>query len=236
MEKRLRKYSINYLKGNKKSRFSRLSVNTWLIIVNVIMFIVFSILAIFYSNILDYIAIQPNAIVHLQNLWTIITSMFMHVNIAHIFVNMVSLFFIGSFVERLIGRKRYFWFYIISGIFAGLFFVVTAYLFGNGAVGAAIFGSPIIYAVGASGAIFAIGGLLAVLTPRLKVLAFFIIPMPMWFAMIFLLGILWLLTITASIPIGNAAHLGGLIFGLAYGFYLRNKYKRKARIISRYFR
>ena len=104
-----------------------------------------------------------------------------------------------------------------------------------GIILAQIFGNPIAFAVGASGALFALGGLLAVLTPKLKVLAFFIIPMPMWFAMIFLLGILWILTFTAGLPIGNAAHLGGALVGIGYGFYLRNKYKRKTKMISKYF-
>jgi len=36
-------------------------------------------------------------------------------------------------------------------------------------------------------------------------------------------------------PISNSAHLGGLITGLIYGFYLRKKYKQKIRLISRQF-
>ena len=35
--------------------------------------------------------------------------MFMHGNFTHLLLNMISLFFIGSFVEKLIGRKRFFW-------------------------------------------------------------------------------------------------------------------------------
>ena len=38
-----------------------------------------------------------------------------------------------------------------------------------------------------------------------------------------------------SLPIGNTAHLGGLIAGLGYGFYLRKKYPRKTRMISQQF-
>ena len=101
----------------------------------------------------------------------------MHGNFTHLFVNMISLFFIGNFVEKLVGRKRFFWLYMLSGLFAGLLFVFLAYFFGVSELGARIFGSPEIFAVGASGAIFALAGLLAVLTPKLRVYVFFIIPM-----------------------------------------------------------
>ena len=39
---------------------------------------------------------------------------------------MLSLFIIGSLVEKILGKKRYFYFYIISGLLAGLFFVLLA--------------------------------------------------------------------------------------------------------------
>jgi membrane associated rhomboid family serine protease len=38
-----------------------------------------------------------------------------------------------------------------------------------------------------------------------------------------------------NLPIGNTAHLGGLIIGLAYGVYLKNKYKNKTELIRKYF-
>ncbi len=198
-----------------------------IIAVNVVAFLGFLILSYNYGEgIINYIALQPAAVLAGKNLWTFLTSMFMHANLTHLFVNMVSLMFIGSFVERLIGKKRFLWLYFGGGIFAGLFFVLIAYLFGS---------DLNIYAVGASGAIFALGGLLAVLTPKLPVLVFFIIPMPMWMAMIALMGILWVISLTLGVPIGNTAHLGGLLVGLCYGFYLRFKYPKKTQMISRYF-
>ena len=118
-------------------------------------------------------------------------------------------------------------FYIVSGLVAGLFFVFLSLIFKS---------DLNIYAVGASGAIFGIGGLLMILTPRLPVLVYFIIPMPMWIAMIFLLGVLWVLSYAAGLPIGNTAHLGGLLAGVIYGLYLKSKYKRKVMALNRMFR
>ena len=61
------------------------------------------------------------------------------------------------------------------------------------------------------------------------------IPIKAKYAVPGLLVVLWLISITAGIPIGNTAHLGGLLTGIAYGVYLRNKYKKKTRYLDRYF-
>jgi len=216
--------------------FRKFSVTTLMIIINVIFFLITLILVGILGNekVFSWIALQPNAFFQGQ-VWQLITSMFMHGNFTHLFVNMVSLFFLGNFIEKLIGRKRFFWLYMISGIFAGLAFVFFSYFFGISELGIKIFGSPEVFAVGASGAIFALAGLLAVLTPKLKVYVFFIIPMQMWIASVFLMVVLWAASIGAGLPIGNTAHFGGLLVGLVYGFYLRQKYKRKTAMISRYF-
>jgi membrane associated rhomboid family serine protease len=152
----------------------------------------------------------------------------MHAGFFHLFLNMLSLLFIGSFVERVIGRKRFFWFYILSGIFAGLFFILSSSIFP---------GDFDTFAVGASGAIFSLVGLLVLLTPNLPVYVMFIpIPIKIKYAAPGILIILWLISIAGNIPIGNTAHLGGLLAGLAYGIYLRKKYKKKTRYLDRYFR
>ena len=240
MDRRLRMYTKRRLKPSFFNDFFRkFSVTGWLIIVNVIFFVfLFSLIGFSgegsAENIFSLIALQPNAFFSGQ-IWTLLTSMFMHGNFTHLFVNMLSLFFIGNFVEKLIGRKRYFWIYMLSGLFAGLFFVFLAYFFGVSALGERVFGSPEIFAVGASGAIFALAGLLAVLTPNLKVYVFFIIPMKMWIAIIFLLLVLWGASVGAGLPIGNTAHLGGLLVGLGYAIYLKKKYKKKTEMIRKYF-
>ena len=208
----------------------KLSYTTIIIIINVVAFLL--VLALGFNpatcpeNICSKVALLPSTILKGQNLWTFLTSMFMHAGVTHLFVNMVSLLFIGGFVEKLIGKKRFIIFYLVAGLFAGAFFVLIAALTGL---------DLNVYAVGASGAIFGLGGLLAVLTPRLPVLVFFIIPLPMWAAMIFLIGILWILSFSLGLPVGNVAHLGGLLLGLGYGFYLKRKYPQKTKMISTYF-
>ncbi len=153
--------------------------------------------------------------------------MFMHAGFFHIFANMLSLFFIGSLVERILGSKRYLYFYLASGLFASFLFVLSSLVFT---------GELNTYAVGASGAIFGLIGLLMILTPNLPVYIMFIpIPVKMKYAAPGILIVLWLISLAGNVPIGNTAHLGGFLLGIIYGFYLRGKYKNKTRVISKYF-
>ncbi len=218
-----------------------LSVTGWLILVNVIFFIIeMSLLFIFGQEILYYLALQPLAFMTQGYVWTLLTSMFMHapgIFSAHLLVNMFVLFSLGSLSERIIGRKRFFWFYMIAGLFAGLLHVVLTYLFRGSELGIRIFGSPFLPALGASGAIFAIAGLFVVLTPRLKFMIIFLpfFSLPAYIMIPLVLFLTWIITSSVGFPMGNVAHFGGFLVGLIYGFYLRNKYPKKTKMLSRMF-
>ncbi len=217
----------------KRNFFSGLSVNTTLILLNIIAFVIFTLLVSLKIIPLDFIALKPSNIFHGKYLWTFLTSMFMHAPGAllffsfHLFANMLTLLFIGGLIERILGAKRYFYFYLFSGLFAGIFFVLLSLIFTKE------FNT---FAVGASGALFGLIGLLVILTPNLPVFIMFIpIPIKMKYAAPGILIVLWIISIVGNIGIGNTAHLGGLITGLAYGIYLRNKYKNKTKYISKIF-
>jgi membrane associated rhomboid family serine protease len=153
--------------------FSGWKTTSYIILINVILFFLFLILnglttSIFNVSFEKYLALQANNLFLHGYFWTLLTSMFMHAGLMHLFVNMFSLYFLGSFLEVLIGRKRYIKIYILSGIFAGLFFTALSFLFGQGIL-AKIFSNPETFAVGASGAIFGLAGVLALLTPKNRV-------------------------------------------------------------------
>lgn len=136
------------------------NLTTKLIFVNIIVsFVGFFLFKSSPEFFLTNFALTPSLILIGQSLWTLITSMFVHGSFFHIFANMFSLFFIGNFLEKIIGRKRFFWIYILSGIIGGIFFILSALIFGD-------LDTP---AVGASGAIFGLLGVLAVLVPWSKV-------------------------------------------------------------------
>jgi len=113
--------------------------------------------------------LQPSSF--FERPWTLITSMFLHAGINHLFANMLTLFFFGLYVEQLLGERKFLEIYFLGGVVGSLFYLFLA---------------PVnSIAVGASGAIFAIGGTLAVLRPHLKVIVFPIpVPISLWVSVI----------------------------------------------------
>ncbi len=121
-----RVYNISQQRNNF---FGNLSFTFWIVGINFLVFLIALISVYINQDNIKYFALQPNYILQGKYLWTFITSMFTHLGSWHLFVNMVSLLFIGSLVEKILGKKRYLWFYLISGLVAGLFFFLLSVLF-----------------------------------------------------------------------------------------------------------
>ncbi len=153
--------------------------------------------------------------------WTIVTNLFVHADLFHILGNMVTLYFFGTHLTMLVGEKKFLATYFLGGLLGNVFYILYA-LYGP-------WGNPHIGAIGASGAVFAIGGALAVLRPNLKVLLFFIIPMPLWVAVIG--GFVLLTLISAGLNIAWEAHLGGLVLGLIAGFLFSRRKRERDRYL-----
>ncbi len=145
--------------------------------------------------------------------WRFVTSMFLHADMTHIFFNGFALLMFGPLLERKVSGRDFLIIYFGAGLLGGLLYYAT-YLAGM---------IPSIPALGASGAIYGILGACALLFPEVRIFFMGIIPMSMrtaaiaWFVMEFL-G-----TFDISSGVASAAHLGGLIFGLACGWYLKNR-------------
>ena len=143
----------------------------------------------------------------LQQPWTLITSMFVHASFNHILFNMISLYFLGSFLLRLVGEAHFLKVYFIGGLAGNLLYVLL--------------GPAMIPGVGASGAIFAVGGALALMAPKLPVVVFPLpLPVPLWGAMTFFLLISFVMA-----GIAWQAHLGGFLFGLLAGAYFKRRWR-----------
>ncbi|MBS3071537.1 rhomboid family intramembrane serine protease [Candidatus Pacearchaeota archaeon] len=231
---RFSRYNFN----RKKSFYSDLSITTWLIIITSLISIIAFVLLNLNKDLINYFALNPNLIFQGKYIWTLILHMFVHGTPLHLFVNMFVLFSLGRLSERIIGRKRYIWFYILSGLFAGLLSVIFSISFGNSPFGEKVFGSPNVYMVGASGAIFAIAGLFVMLLPRLKfaIIFFPFFTLPGYIMIPAILFVTWAVSILAGLPIGNVAHFGGFLAGISYGYYLKRKYSKKVQLLQKYFR
>jgi len=180
------------------------------------------ILVIISLNIGLFIAVQisPDLVIDLglwspaevffRHPWGIITSMFVHDGFFHLFANMITLFFFGSFLNRLIGSRWLLLVFFGGGILGNIFFVLLGTLLNP---------DSLALAVGASGAVFALGGALAVMQPNLRVFIFPIpAPIPLWIAVIGGFVILSFLPYIAW-----EAHLGGLLFGLIAGYLFKRR-------------
>ena len=158
-----------------------------------------------------YYTFGLSQVTFLERPWTLLTSMFIHAGLWHLFANMITLYFFGSFLNRLLGTTKFLIVYLAGGILGGIVYLLLAPEYS--------------VAVGASGAIFALGGTLAVMRPRLRVIIFPIpAPMPLWIAIIGIFAVFTILAIAEVLPtIAWQAHAGGLALGLVAGFIFRRR-------------
>ena len=142
--------------------------------------------------------------------WRIFTAMFLHFNILHVGLNMLSLFFIGTAVEVFYGKWRYLVIYLVSGIAGG---IVT------------LFATPDAFAAGASGAIFGVFGALGIfyVLNRRALGAFGGGAITNW---LFWLG-LNLVWGFATPGIGIWDHIGGLVAGMIIAALLMPRLRRR---------
>jgi len=234
----IRVYSVP--QKTKKNFLGNLSATKLLILINAVFFVFVVIGMIVFPSFIEYIALKPANVFQGKYLWTFLTSMFMHAPSfipIHLLVNMFVLFSLGGMMEKILGKRRFFWFYLISGLAAGVLFVFLSHFFGTTGLGERIFGSPLISAVGASGAIFAIAGLFMVLTPKVRFMVIFFpfFSLPAYIMIPLVLFGTWLISSSTGFPIGNTAHFGGFLCGVLYGLYLRKKYPRKTKALSAHF-
>jgi len=145
---------------------------------------------------------------------TLITSMFMHGGIAHIFGNMLYLWIFGDNLEDAMGHLRYLIFYLVCGVLASLAHVFATTMFG---------GNPYLPSLGASGAISGVLAGYLVLFPsrRVRILMFRTIQevpaiwaIGIWFVFQLISGIGVLGSGSQAGGVAYAAHIGGFIAGL----------------------
>ncbi len=127
--------------------------------------------------------------------WRIVTAGFLHDGVFHIFVNMLSLYFVGMVLEPAIGRLN----------FAAIYFASLL----AGSFGALLF-QPGIPTIGASGAIFGIFGALIVVAHARGI--------PIWQSGLGFWLILNLIISFSFTGISVGGHLGGLAAGLIGGW------------------
>jgi len=167
-------------------------------------------------SISDYLAFTP-AYAFVEP-WTLVTAVFMHAGIEHLFFNMFALYMFGSYLEARVSRGQFLYLFFAAGVLGNVAYWLTDPL-------------GTIPAVGASGAVYGVMGMLAVLYPTLTVYVGYM-PMPMMFA-----AVLWFLMEFTGMfvpsSIAHQAHLAGLVLGVAYGLYVKRQRGRPVYIWER---
>ncbi len=155
--------------------------------------------------------IQYNPLILQGQYWRLFTSMFLHdpTNILHIALNMLSLFFVGRFVEILFGKWRYLLIYFLAGLGGNILYLVLSPA-----------GPP---SLGASGAIFGIFGALGIfyLLNRRAIGPGMISNWLLWLTLNLVLGF------AGGDNINMLAHIGGLVVGMLAAFLLLPRQRRR---------
>jgi membrane associated rhomboid family serine protease len=196
-------------------------------------------------NVLVFIAqqmFQTNQTISLDNLFALhdirsvyfkphqlITHMFMHGSVTHIFFNMFALWMFGRLLENLWGPKRFLTFYVLCGLGAAVLHLAVLY-FEMRPIAEAIKSLPSSEQIelqsspmnplngatmGASGAIFGCLAAFGYLFPNTMIYVYFLLPLKAkWFVLIYAAIELWLgIQNSAGDNVAHFAHLGGAITG-----------------------
>ncbi len=141
----------------------------------------------------------------------LITSMFMHGDLSHLFFNMFTLYMFGVTLESVWGSKRFLTYYLITGLGASLVHWLVTFI--------RIADAPYLInssVIGASGAVYGVLLAFGVLFPNTRIMLL-IPPIPLKAKhFVLIIGAIALFSGFGNIPgdnVAHFAHLGGMIFG-----------------------
>ena len=165
----------------------------------------------------EWLGLIPVSAMH-GAVWQLVTYSFLHASFGHVFFNMLTLWFIGAYLEGDWGPRRFIECYTFCVVGAALVTVAIAYTHFLGA-------DPARVTVGASGGIF---GLLMAFGILYADQEMFLFPLPFRIKAKYLVGIWVVVAIVAVFEpsqggVAVFAHLGGLLFGFLFVKFLPSR-------------
>ena len=156
-----------------------------------------------------WLALTPEAIKS-GWVWQLITFQFLHGSFTHLLFNVLGLYWFGTTVERILGRKRYLIAYFGAGVFGGCLQLLFMLLMPNyhGA-----------FVVGASAGIEGLFTIFCLLFPTAVINILLVIPIQARILLFVTAGLELFFTLVPSVLGGgtaHAAHLGGIAFGFLW--------------------
>lgn len=196
---------------NLRYQYNRLNIAEKLIAINVLVFIVNSLvpflLGISKNSIVQWFQL-PNDIVDIaMQPWSLFTYSFFHGGIGHLFWNMLLIYFVGRIFLNLFDTNRFLNVYLLGVLLGGLFFVLGYNIF-------PAFFNTNAYLIGASAGASAILIFVCTYIPNQEVRVIFF-NVKLWY-----IGAFVVLTDLVQLPLSNSgghlAHLGGAFLGYLY--------------------
>ncbi|WP_298740128.1 rhomboid family intramembrane serine protease [uncultured Chitinophaga sp.] len=169
--------------------------------------------AVAFTFVSDQLVLHSNLEVLLRKPWGLFTYMFAHINIFHIFFNMLNLYWFGNLFRDFLGNKRILPLYLLGGLMGGVLYMLSFNLLFPAAVNLPL--------LGASAAVMCLLVGSATLMPNYEIGLLLLGSVRLkWLAMaIIVLDLI-------SIPQGNIggiiAHIGGAALGFIYIRLLKN--------------
>jgi membrane associated rhomboid family serine protease len=163
-------------------------------------------LAYFHSGFWQYLVLSETGLKH-GYVWQLLTFQFLHANFMHLLGNVIGLWCFAGAVETVLGKAGFLKLYLLSGVAGGLLNWILMALFPMH------FGGSV---VGASAGIFGVIAAFAMIDPEATILLNFFIPIRAKYLLYIEGGIALFYTLLPSAGIAHAAHLGGMLFGVAY--------------------
>ena len=138
--------------------------------------------------------------------WQLVTYMFLHGGFFHLLLNMLALWMFGAELENTWGQKRFFTYYMLCGVGAGVCNLLIAPLF-----------TTVGPTVGASGAIYGILVAFGYLFPNRNIYIYGLIPVKAkYLVILYMLIELFSVAGGSNSGIAHMAHIGGGVVGLIY--------------------
>ena len=166
-----------------------------------------------YRLMIRELGLVPLAVTHGLRIWQPVTYIFLHGGLWHILLNMLFLWMFGVDLERAWGTHRFYAYFFLTGIGAGVInILVKTILDPHG------YGTSAVATIGASGAIYGILLASAVVFPDRKI---WLIPFPVTIPMkIYVAGAI-AIEFFSTLGIGgdnvsHVTHLGGALVGYLY--------------------
>jgi len=146
--------------------------------------------------------------------WGLFTYMFLHQGFLHVLFNLLWLYWIGYIFIDFLNGKRLVAVYIFGGLSGAGLYILAYNMF-------PVFMPENSYMLGASASVMAIVLAITVYVPNYTLYLVFIGPVKLkWVALVSV--VLDVITLADGNPGGHIAHLGGAVFGLYWGFKLKN--------------